>query len=222
MTRMDIVEYKRRYGGQDAAAPGWDAIDSRLHAIYLGQEPKHWGTIINHMLGGPDPLDGISAYQCADGGINHLHFITYGYTSLYYDEDAVGGEYSRFGFEMTFRLASKLPPPEEPIWVCNLLQNLARYVFKSGRWFEQYHWIPANGPIRLDYDTDIVGLAFLNDPKLEHLDSPHGLVKFIQAFGITQTELDSLKDIKQDAEEIIERHRKTNPLLVTDLARKNG
>jgi len=188
MTRMDIVEYKRRYGGQDAAVPGWDAIDSRLHAVYLGQEPKHWGTIIKHMLGGPDPLDGISAYQCADGGINHLHFITYGYTSLYYDEDAVGGEYSRFGFEMTFRLASKLPPPEEPIWVCNLLQNLARYVFKSGRCFEQYHWIPANGPIRLDYDIDIVGLAFLNDPKLEPLDSPHGRVEFIQAFGITQTE----------------------------------
>ena len=36
------------------------------------------------------------------------------------------------------------------------------------------------------------------------------------------TELDSLKDIKQDAEEIIERCRKTNPLLITDLARKNG
>ena len=90
------------------------------------------------------------------------------------------------------------------------------------RCFEQYHWIPANGPIRLDYDTDIVRLAFLNDPKLEPLDSPHGRVEFIQAFGITQTELDSLKDIKQDAEEIIERRRKTNPLLVTDLARKNG
>ena len=55
-----------------------------------------------------------------------------------------------------------------------------------------------------------------------YLDSPHGRVEFIQAFGITQTELDSLKDIKQDAEEIIERRRKTNPLLVTDLARKNG
>jgi len=90
------------------------------------------------------------------------------------------------------------------------------------RCFEQYHWIPANGPIRLDYDTDIVRLAFLNDPKLEPLDSPHWRIEFIQAFGITQTELDSLKDIKQDAKEIIERRRKTNPLLVTDLARKNG
>jgi hypothetical protein len=74
---------------------------------------------------------------------------------------------------------------------------------------------------RESIDRGIVGLAFLYDPKLEPLDSPHGRVEFIQAFGITQSELDSLKDIKQTAEAIIERRRKTNPLLVTDLARKN-
>lgn len=136
---MDLAEYRRRYGNQDAATPGWDAIDARLAEVYRGQSPKHWGTIIKRMLGGPDPIDGISAYQCSDGGTDHLHFITYGYSSLYYDEEAIGKDFSRFGFEMTFRLASELPPAEEPIWVCNLLQNLARYVFETGRWFEPYH-----------------------------------------------------------------------------------
>jgi len=218
---MDLAEYKRQYEGHDAA-PGWDAIESRLTEVYGSQEPKHWGTIVKYMLGGPDPIDGISAYQCTDGGIDHLHFVTFGYTSLYYDEEAVGGEFSQYGFEMTFRLASKLPASEEPVWVCNLLQNLARYVFESGKWFEQYHWINANGPIRLGYDTGIVGLAFLKDPTLKAVDSPHGRVEFIQAFGLTQSELDSLKKTKQTAEAVIERHRKKNPLLVTDLARKNG
>jgi hypothetical protein len=218
---MDLAEYKRRFGHRDAATPGWDAIDARLDEVYGGQEPKHWGTLIKHMLGGPDPLDGISAYQCTDGGVNHLHFITYGYSSLYYDEDAVGKDFSRFGFEMTFRLASELPPARDPIWVCNLLQNLARYVFKSGRWFEQYHWIPANGPICLDSQTDIVGLAFLTDPSLAPVNSPHGRVEFIQAFGITQAELDTLKTKSQTAEAVIEHHRRTNPLLVTDLSRKD-
>jgi Suppressor of fused protein (SUFU) len=219
---MDLAEYRRRYGGQDAAAPGWDAIDARLDEIYPRQKPKHWGTIIKHMLGGRDPIDGISAYQCTGGGVDHLHFITYGYSSLYYDEEAVGKDYSRFGFEMTFRLASELPPAEEPIWVCNLLQNVARYVFESGRWFEPYHWIPANGPIRIDYDTDIVGLAFLNDPTLKAVVSPHGRVEFIQAFGITQAELHAFKDTKHTAEAIVEQHRKTNPLLITDLSRKGS
>jgi hypothetical protein len=218
---MDLAEYKRRYGGGDAA-PGWDAIDARLREVYGTQEPKHWGTVIKHMLGGPDPIDGISAYECTAGGIDHLHFVTFGYTSLYYDEKAVGGDYSRFGFEMTFRLASELPAREEPIWVCNLLQNLARYVFQSRRWFEPYHWIPANGPIRLDCGTDIVGLVFLKDPALEPCDTPHGRVEFIQAFGITQGELDSFKDTKHTAQELVEFHSRTNPFLVTDLSRKNN
>lgn len=219
---MDLAEYRRRYEDQDDAAPGWDAIDSRVEPVYPGQEPKHWGTALKHMLGGPDPLDGISAYECSDGGIDHLHFITYGYTSLYYDDEAVGGDYSRFGFEMTFRLASKLPPTADPIWVCSLLQNIARYVFESKTWFEPYQWIPANGPICVDFDTDLVGLAFLNDPALEAIDSPHGRVEFIQAFGITQSELDSLVETNHSAEALIERHRKTNPFLVTDLTRRDG
>ena len=49
---MQLEEYKRRYGNDDEAAPGWDAIDSRLKPIYGEQEPIHWGTAISYMLGG--------------------------------------------------------------------------------------------------------------------------------------------------------------------------
>ncbi len=55
---MTIEEYKRRYGAKEDAAPGWDAITSRLKNLYPTQESKHWGTVIKHMLGGPDPIDG--------------------------------------------------------------------------------------------------------------------------------------------------------------------
>ncbi len=216
------AEYKRLYGGRNDAAPGWDAINVRLREVYGSQEPRHWGTLIKHMLGGRDPLDGISAYDCSEGGGSHLHFCTYGYSSLYYDEESAGGEYSKYGFEMTFRLATPLPPAEEPGWVLNLLQNLARYVFESGRWFEPYHWIPANGPIRADYPTDIVGLAFLLDPALAPIDTPHGRVEFLQAFGITSGELEGLKNKSVTCEQVIERNRRTNPLLVTDLSRADS
>lgn len=218
---MELAEYKRLYDGQDDAAPGWDAIQQRLDDIYHGQEPKHWGTVVGYALGGPDPIDGISAYQCLDGGVGHLHFCTFGYSSLYYDEEAVGGEFSGYGTEMTFRLASPLPPAEEPIWVCNLMQNLARYVFKTGKWFAPGHWVPANGPIRGGFATDLVGLAFLADPTLEPIDTPHGRVDFVQAFGIIQSELDALKAKSRTCDDIIAEHRKANPLLVTDLSRKN-
>lgn len=216
---MDLEEYKRRFPKD--SSPGWDALNVSLCDVYGDQEPQHWGTIISHRLGGPDPLDGISAYSCNDGGIDHLHFVTFGYSSLYYDEESVGSDFSKFGFEMTFRLAGPLPPKEDPIWVCNLFQNLARYVFESGKWFDNYHWVPANGPIRTDCDTDIVGLAFLYDPTLQAVETPHGHVDFIQAFGLTQSELESLLNKTQTCEAIIDQHRKVNPLLITDLSRKD-
>jgi hypothetical protein len=219
---MDIDEYRKTYGGSQDAAPGWDAIDSRLKAVYGEVVPRHWGTVIKAMLGGPDPIDGISAYESNAGGVPHLHFCTYGYSELYYNEEAVGKAFSSFGFEMTFRLASPLPVEEEPAWVLNILQNLARYVLKSGKWFEAYHWVPANGPIRMNYETDIVGLAFAPDPELPAVDSPHGRVEFLQAFGITSTELADISSGARSCESIIEHHRLTNPMLVTDLARRDG
>ena len=218
---MDLSEYRQLYDA-GSGAPGWDAIASQLKEVYGSQEPRHWGTLIKAMLGGPDPIDGISAYESQAGGISHLHFCTYGYSELYYNEEAVGKDFSGFGFEMTFRIASPLPPTEEPVWVCNLLQNLARYVFESGRCFEEYHWIPANGPIRLEYETDIVGLVFVRDPQLPPIESPHGRVEFIQAFGITSGELESLKAKSRSSEQIIEEQRRLNPMLVTDLARRDG
>lgn len=216
---MNLEEYKRRFS--EDSSPGWDSLNVSLREVYGDQEPTHWGTIISRRLGGPDPLDGISAYSCDSGGVDHLHFVTFGYSFLYYDEESVGGEFSKFGFEMTFRLASQIPPKEEPLWVCSLLQNLARYVYESGNWFDHHHWISTNGPIRAMYDTELVGLAFHYDPTLQSVESPHGHVDFIQAFGITQSELDSLLNNTRSCEEIIEHHRKENPLLITDLGRKD-
>ena len=59
---MDLEEYRRRFGGQEDAAPGWDAIDTRLREVYGDQEPKHWGSVPKFMIGGKDPIDGISVY----------------------------------------------------------------------------------------------------------------------------------------------------------------
>ena len=218
---MQLDEYKSKF--EDDSSPGWDALNVPLEDVYGTQEPKHWGTVISHMLGGPDPLDGISAYSCDKGGIDHLHFVTFGYSSLYYDEESVGNDFSKFGFEMTFRLAANLPAADEDcLWVANFLQNLARYVFESGNHFAQYHWIPANGPIRADSDTDIVGLAFDYDTVLpSSVATPHGQVEFIQGFGLVQSEIDQLKNKTRSAQEILDEHRQTNPFLITDLNRKN-
>src|SRR5262245_255913 len=72
-----------RWSGLGAAmsvTPGWDAIDKHLQKIYPGPEPKHWGTIMRYSDGGPDPLDGISAYRVDDPP--HWHWVGFGLTEL--------------------------------------------------------------------------------------------------------------------------------------------
>ncbi|AKJ31927.1 suppressor of fused domain protein [Caldimonas brevitalea] len=219
---MTLEEYKARYGGQNHVAPGWDAIDASLRALYGDQKPQHCGTIIKHFLGGRDPIDGISTYQSDAGGAAHLHFCTYGFSALYYDEEAVGQDFSRFGFELTFRLKPSQEDHEPPIWVCNLIQNIARYVFESGKWFEEGHWIPANGPIRADAQTDIVGLMFVHDPQLPAMETPHGRVEFLQMVGLTSSEVADLMAKRRTTTEIAATLSKADPYLVTDLARSGA
>lgn len=207
---MELENYKAKYRGDDAA-PGWEAIDLALDRLYQHQQPKHYGTAIKYMLGGPDPIDGISIYDAGD----HIHLVTYGFSSLYYDEESVGKEFSKFGFELTMRLKKE----EDPVWAMNMVQNIARYVFKSGNWLEAGHYMPANGPIKLGAETKLVALAFDHDPELGAIDTVHGRVEFLQVFGITQKEFDQIKNIDKNAEKVLEKHKKINPLLVTDISR---
>ncbi|MFN0292600.1 suppressor of fused domain protein [Pedobacter helvus] len=214
---MKKEDYKKQFIEDDAV--GWLSIDAELEKIYPNQEPKHFGTLIKYMLGGEDPLDGISVYE-SNAQEPHYHMVSYGFSELYYDEEKAGGEFSKFGFELTFRL--KKENNENFHWAMNLMQNLAKYVFKSGKWFEEFHFIPANGPIKLESDTDITALAFVLDPELKKIDTPHGEVSFLQMVGLTTSEYEQLKQNPKlvETEKLIEKLKATNPLLITDLNRK--
>lgn len=48
-------------GDTDDASPGRYAVAARLDHLYPNHEPTHFGALISHMLGGPDPLNDISA-----------------------------------------------------------------------------------------------------------------------------------------------------------------
>ena len=57
---------------KEIEAVGWQAIEKEFQRVYPGQDnPKHYGTLIKWVLGGKDPLDGISIY---DGG-SYWHFV---------------------------------------------------------------------------------------------------------------------------------------------------
>lgn len=216
---MTLEEYKKQFSEDDAV--GWMAIDEQLKTVYGDTEPRHFGSLIKYMMGGEDPIDGTSIYDSEKQEF-HRHFVSYGMSELYYNEEKAGGEFSRWGFEFTFRLKPFEGDDENPTWVISMMNNLARYVFNSGNWFEVNHFVPANGPIRLDTETDIVGLVFAEDPELGRIQTPHGEVIFLQMVGITSAELEHLKENPTlgAVEELINELKKDNPLLITNLNRK--
>ena len=199
----------------DISALGWDAIDSALKPIYEGQVPKHYGTVISYQLGGPDPLQGISAYKRL-APVPHWHYITYGFSELY-DKKSQNKAISGWGFELTFRLKTEASSEEPPAWVLNFLQNLARYVFQSGRVFQCGDYMNANGPIATEVNTKIRSIAFAPDPELPTIETPNGRVQFIQVVGTTDDEELAIKQwATLKALGIFQQHL---PLLVTDLDR---
>lgn len=212
---MTPEEYTQQFKEEDAV--GWLAIDKQVEQLYGTQEPRHYASVIKYMMGGPDPIDGSSIYD-SDKQTPHRHIVTYGMSELYYNPEKAGGDFSGWGFELTMRV-KKTAEEEDPKWAISLMNNLARYVFESGRWFEEYHYIPANGPIRLDYETDLVGILFVTDPELGKISTPHGEVTFLQLVGITGAELERLQNKPEEAEQMIAEMRASNPLFITDLNR---
>lgn len=214
---MTLEQYKKEFSEDDAV--GWLEIDKEFDNLYPNQEPKHFAPPLPYMLGGEDPLDGISYYESKKQE-DHYHFITYGFSELYYNEEKVNGEFSKWGFELTFRLKPFEADNGNPTWVISMLQNIAKYVFKSGNWFEEFHYMPANGPIRLETDTDITAIVFVNDPEIEKKQTPHGEVSFLQIVGLTTQEYEDIKANPEIREELVNKLKENNPLLITDLNRK--
>jgi hypothetical protein len=201
-------------------ALGWKAIDAALKPIYGEQEPLHYGTQQPFVLGGPDPLDGISAYRNDNEPIPHWHFISYGLTELY-DKESSDTEISGFGFELTFRLKRDATDNtlEPPSWVFNFLQNFARYVVETGNIFDVGHRMPADLRVALNYPTDIQAVVFTADPQLSEILTPHGRLKFLQVVGVTTDELDLMK--QWTSADFLQVMAEDNPLLVTNLDRQS-
>ncbi|WP_152393476.1 suppressor of fused domain protein [Paenibacillus guangzhouensis] len=202
---------------EEVNTTGWDAIDEILQKRYGEQEPKHYGTVIPYALGGDDPLDGISVYA-SDSPEPHWHFVTYGFSELY-DKEQQDADTSGYGFELTFRLTRSADEEEPPAWALNLLQNMGRYVFRSGNVFRAGDYLDANGPICLHSDTLLMALSFIEDPELSAIDTPNGRVEFLQMVGITVDELEAMQTWNTLG--VLNACKPYMPLYITDLSRES-
>lgn len=198
----------------DDQSPGRDAIDRALALVHPGTIPFHISPLVQAELGGEDPLEVISVYR-TNRGEPHWHFVTYGFSDLH-EKTSDDPELSGFGFELTFRLR-RGDEEEPPAWACDLLQSLARYVFRTGNPFGVGHHIPLNTPIAPGAKTDIRSVALALDPELGKIRTPFGEVEFLQLVGITRDEASAIK--YWSAAGLLEILAERDPLLITSLDR---
>ncbi|MCI8649803.1 MAG: suppressor of fused domain protein [Anaerotruncus sp.] len=218
---MNLEEFKARASAQEDWAPGWEAIDAALERLYPGQEPAHYATLMTAraMFGGEEYLDGYSAYTSPNG---YQHLLTYGMSELYTNEEAFGGEWSGWGYEMTMKLPEQSAQACQ--WAFSMLGNLARYTFTQKRYFEPLQYVSGGGQsICCDRpDSAITGLLVVEDTELPGIDTLYGRVDFLQLVGITEPELQAVIANRELVPVLLERMKQKNPRLITDLNRKES
>lgn len=214
---MNIEEFRAKLEEEGDWAPGWDAIEEAFSQLYKGQNAAHFGTnmVARAMLGGDQYIDGYSIYNSQNG---YKHIVTFGMTELYANEKALGGEWNNWGYEMTIKLAES--EDEQCMWAIDVLGNLARYTYTQNRFFEPFQFIAGDGTsIRRDYDSQITALMTVYDTEAEAADTIYGKTEFIQLVGITEHELERLKEDSQNAKRLYDLMKADNPYLVIDLKR---
>jgi len=208
----------------------YEATHAPLVRVYPDQEPFHYGVLISHRLGGPDPLDGVSIYL-HPGPPAHWHYVGLGLTELD-EKQAPNKDISGWGFEPTFRLA--IPPAvaalgtkrmegfgtnifeatsAAPKWPVVLLNELARYVLHTRRGFAHGHYLEMRAPS--DPAKTLRYLGFVRDPALGATTTPNGTFHWLQAVGLTAAEFEELKGDAYEA--FLARLTKTNPWGITTL-----
>jgi hypothetical protein len=188
-----------------------------LRAVYGDQIPWHTAPHIDKGLGGYGPLNGISAYLCQDSHQQHGHFVTYGFSELGYNPEACGQQQSGRGFEMTLRWRWTKQPVSGPYWASMLLQTFGMTVNTANLTYRPGDFVNLRSSICFATPCDLTAVVIVEDPVLRTIDTPHGRVTFLQLFGITTAEANSIENGETTAADVIEKHRAHNPLLITEL-----
>lgn len=213
---MTLEEFRKKAEDEDWV-PGWDAIEGEFEKLYPGQNPMHYGTTIQKraMFGGDQYLDGYSVYSSEKG---YKHIVTFGMTELYADEEMFGGEWNKWGYEMTMKLAEE--NVEDCLWAMDMMANLARYTYTTERFFEHGQFVQGNGEsLRIGMESMITALLCVDDTELETIDTVYGKTGFIQLVGITQSELEAIKGDRSKVDTLIALTKADSPDLVTDMRR---
>ena len=214
---MTVEEFKKKVESDPEWAPGWEIIENEFDRLYPGQTPKHYATnmVSRAIFGGDNYLDGYSIYSSPKG---YKHIVTYGMTELYVNEESLGGEWNKWGYEMTIKL--KEENDENCLWALDMLSNLARYTYTQKKFFQAYEYISGGGKsLHAVMESSITALLIISDTEARTLDTLYGKTEFIQLVGITESELQAVIKDRNNVYKLYDLMKKDNPDFVTDMKR---
>ena len=130
------------------------------------------------------------------------------------------GQKTGYGFELTLKLKkSSLKNDEEELnCICGILQTLGRITFENGDIFQPFEYIYTGQKTGMDSKSvsNITGFVTVPDEAGE-INTPNGLLQFVQLVGMTDAELKAVADKKNTVEEMVEKLGHT----LTDFKRKS-
>ncbi|XP_046798639.1 suppressor of fused homolog isoform X1 [Gallus gallus] len=127
---------------------------------------------------------------------------------------------SGFGFELTFRLKRETGESAPPTWPAELMQGLARYVFQSENTFCSGDHVSWHSPLD-NSESRIQHMLLTEDPQMQPVQTPFGVVTFLQIVGVCTEELHAAQ--QWNGQGILELLRTVpvagGPWLITDMRR---
>lgn len=172
---------------------GRDALDAELKRLYPGRAP------VRLEVPEGSPLRWVEAWPAESPP--HWHLVTFGLTDL--EVAYAPSKMSGWGQELTLRVprGDEAAPPE---WTVELLHALARKVVRYRSGFDQEESV--------ELEADVGGLpavVMAADVTLRRLKTVNGSVRFMQAVGLLEEELEP------EPSEVLEELRRADPLLLT-------
>jgi hypothetical protein len=214
-----MVRRKRGSGADDGdpepSARGWDAIDAACRGLYGHQVPSHVGYVSGRSLGGA--LQGCSAYRVDD----YWHYITYGLSNLFDEDEGDNEGFSGWGYELTWRVRdASVDTDGAPEWPFTILQRVAKWASEKPLLLDPHVRMPLGQPVT-GYphtggpDTPLTVIAIVEDPTLGVIQTPNGSVRFAQFVAVTQDDWTAMKDA--DTARVLGSLREANPMLITSV-----
>jgi len=176
------------------------------------QVPRHVGYVPGRAFG--SVLQGCSAYRADD----HWHYVTYGLSNLFDEDEGDNDGLSGWGYELTWRVRDQTSDQEAPGWPFTILQRLAKWAAEAPVLLEENTRLVINAPVT-GYphsggpDTDLTGVLLATDPQLGQITTGNGRVRFLQFVAVNPSDLALAQE--QGSAVVLDRLRQADPLLVS-------